>query len=136
MNVLTRGVLLLICLMQAACATGSGLREEFDRSVKTYNKMLRWHEIESAGMTYVDPDQLELFQKQAEDLKKRGLSVTEFRILTAQFNREKDTGDVVAEFDYFILPSNRIKTVSYHQKWSYRTDLKGWKLTTVLPDFE
>jgi hypothetical protein len=136
MQLLTRGLLLTVCLLLSACTAGSALQEEFDRSVKTYNKMLRWHEIESAGMTYVDPEQQDEFQRQAEDLKKRGLSVTDFRILTAQFNQEKDTGDVVAEFDYFILPSNRIKTVSYRQKWSYRKELKGWKLTTALPEFE
>lgn len=136
MKILKKELLLVVCLLLSACATGSALQEEFDRSVKTYNKMVRWHEIESAGMSYVEPDQQDEFQKQAEELKKRGLSVTDFRILTAQFNKEKDTGDVVTEFDYFILPSNRIKTVSYRQKWAYRKDLKGWKLSSTLPEFE
>ncbi|MDD2583070.1 MAG: hypothetical protein PHR66_13860 [Desulfuromonadaceae bacterium] len=131
-----------MCLTLTSCATLTGLSErfdkskEFDRSVKAYNRMLRWHEIESAGMTYIEPEQLKEYLKRAETLKQRGLSVTDFRILTAVYLPETKTGDAVAEFDYFILPSNRIKTVSYPQKWIYRENLKGWKLKSGLPDFE
>ena len=56
MRMLTRGILLFSCLMLTACASRPDLSGEFDRSVKAYNRMLRWHEIENAGMTYIDPD--------------------------------------------------------------------------------
>src|SRR5665647_1357357 len=128
MHKLINGVLCIVCLALTACASQTGLREEFDRSVKAYNRLLRWHELESAGMTYIDPVQREEYQKQAGLLKKRGLSITDFRIVTTQYHPEKKTGDAVAEFDYYILPSNRIKTVSYRQEWLYREELKSWKL--------
>lgn len=142
MKWLTKGVLCIVCLTLTACATLTGLSgrfdkgKEFERSVKSYNRMLRWHEIESAGMTYIEPEQLEDYLKQAKTLKKRGLSVTDFRILTAVYLPETKSGDAIAEFDYFILPSNKIKTVSYRQKWIYRESLNSWKLKSGLPDFE
>ena len=136
MTRLVNGFLCVMCLMLAACATQTGLSEEFDRSVKAYNRMLRWHEIENAGMTYIDQGQQEEFQKQAETLKKRGLSVTDYRILTSRYLPEKQVGDVVAEFDYYILPSNRIKTISYRQEWVYLENIKSWKLKSGLPVFE
>ncbi|MDD2272346.1 MAG: hypothetical protein PHP95_09180 [Desulfuromonadaceae bacterium] len=136
MTRLINGFLCIVCLMLAACATQTSLSEEFDRSVKAYNRMLRWHEIESAGMTYIDPELRDEYLKQAESLKKRGLSFTDFRILSARYVPEKKTGDAVAEFDYYLLPSNRVKTVSYRQAWVYTESSKKWKLMSGLPDFE
>ena len=133
---LVKGFLCVICLTLTACATQIGLSEEFDRSVKAYNRMLRWHEIENAVMTYSDPEEREEYLKQAETLKKRGLSVTDFRILSSRYIPEKKSGDVVAEFDYYILPSNRVKTISYRQEWVYLESIKSWKLKGGLPAFE
>ncbi len=133
---LINGFLCIVCLMLAACATQTSLSEEFDRSVKAYNRMLRWHEIESAGMTYIDPELREEYLKQAESLKKRGLSFTDFRILSARYVPAKKAGDAVAEFDYYLLPSNRVKTISYRQAWVYTESDKKWKLMSGLPDFE
>lgn len=128
--------LVVICMALTACATQTGLSEEFDRSVKAYNRLLRWHEIESAGVTYIDPELREDYLKQADTLKKRGLSVTDFRILSSKYIPERKSGDVIAEFDYYILPSNRIKTISYRQDWVYQENLKSWKLKSKLPVFE
>lgn len=129
--------LLITCLLLGACASSqTGLHEEFDRSVKAYNRMLRWQEIENAGITFAAPEQREEFLKKAATLKKRGLSVTDYRILTTQYAQEKKSGDVITEFDYYLLPSNRIKTISYRQAWVYHEELKGWKLKSSLPDFE
>lgn len=136
MRWLKGGILLLTCLMLSACATQTGLSEELDRSVKAYNRMLRWHELENAVATYSDPEQREAYQKQAETLKKRGVSITDFRILSTRYLPEIQTGEVVAEFDYYILPSNRVKTVSHHQEWVYRESIKSWKLKNGLPPFE
>ena len=131
MTRLVKGFLVVIFLMLTACATQTGLSEEFDRSVKAYNRLLRWHEIESAGVTYIDPELREDFLKQAEILKNRGLSVTDFRILSSKYIPEKKSGDVITEFDYYILPSNRIKTISYRQDWVYQESIKSWKLKQV-----
>jgi hypothetical protein len=131
--------LLLCCLLPAACAGGTAkIREEFDKSVKNYNKMLRWHEVPGAGMTYMVPEGREAFQKSAERFRKQGVTITDYRILTTECLPDKGTGDVVAEFDYYILPSNRIRTLTYLQEWVYRQadDVKSWKVKSPLPPFE
>lgn len=129
-------VLCLACLSLTACASQSTLNEEFDRSVRAFNRMLRWHEIENAGMTYIEPEQRETYLKNADSLKKRGLSFTDFRILSSRYISDRKAGDVVAEFDYFILPSNRVRTISYRQEWVYLESSKSWKLKSGLPAFE
>lgn len=136
MTKLLNFVIITVCLMQAACATQSSLSEEFDRSMKAYNRMLRWQEIENAGATYIDPEKSNEYTMQAELLKKRGISFTDFRILSSRYIPEKKAGDVVAEFDYYIMPSNRIKTISYRQEWFYLENSKSWKQKNLLPVFE
>ncbi|MFZ4857608.1 MAG: hypothetical protein ACOYL3_14545 [Desulfuromonadaceae bacterium] len=135
---LTHGIVLLSYLMLTACAaaTQANLSEELDKSVKAFNRMLRWHEIENAGMTYIDPALRDQFLKEAESLKKRGLTFADFRILTSQYLPEHKSGDVLAEFDYYVMPSNVIKTVSYRQEWVYQVGIKSWILKTGLPVFE
>ena len=130
------GVLLALSLFLGACATQSSLTEELDKSVKAYNRMLRWHELENAVMTFGDSEQREASLTRAELLKKQGISITDFRILSTRYVPDRKAGDVVAEFDYYILPSTRVKTISHRQEWLYQKDIKGWKLKNSLPAFE
>lgn len=136
--------LLLACLITGGCSyvdsyiTKPAIRSEFDKSVKDYNRMLRWQEMESAGMLYMDAELRDAFMQSVASIKKRGVTITDYRILATDYDVEKVTGEVRVEFDYYIMPSNRIKTLPYKQEWIYRTlseDLKVWKLKSELPDF-
>ena len=134
------GMLLVWGLLASSCATmrNKNIREECEKSIKGYNRMLRWQELESAGMVYIEQEQRDEFFKAAESLRKRGVTITDYRIRTMECLPEKGTAEVLAEFDYYILPSNRIKTKTYKQSWDYRQigEQKFWKLKSGLPLFE
>jgi len=143
MKQLYRYAMMFVVLMLCSCALAlqaknANISEEFEKSMKGYNKLLRWRDIEGAGMIYMDPELRDAFLKSAEDIKKRGVTITDYRILTSECLPEKGTAQAVVEFDYFELPSNRIKTLTYHQKWTYldTEDKKGWQLETGLPSFD
>ena len=136
MRIIKRALLLFSCLVFTACATEIGLRDEFDKSIKSYNRMLRWNEVENAVMTYMDKEFREAFLINAEMFRKRGITLTDFRILTSECLPEKKSGEVIAEFDYFILPSNRMKTTTYRQQWVYKDSINSWKLKSGLPAFD
>jgi len=139
--------MLLCCLLSAACVSDVNIRSEFEKSVKQYNSKLRWQEIESAGLLFMETDMLEAYLASAEAIKKKGITITDYRILAShmlpvQAGRDT-TGNAVVEFDYYILPSNRIKTLTYKQDWIYREIGKReyfkqmtWKLKSGLPVFE
>jgi predicted Holliday junction resolvase-like endonuclease len=131
-------VLMLCSCAYALQAKNSKISEEFERSAKDYNKLLRWREVENAGMIYMDPESREAFMKSAEEIKKRGVTIADYRILTSECIPEKKTAEVVVEFDYYTLPSNRIKTLTYRQNWSYldTEEKKGWQLKSGLPPFD
>ncbi len=136
--------ILLCCLVTAACAASEAvIRTEFEKSVKSYNRMLRWREIENAGLTYLEQDQREAFLTTAGTIRKKDITITDYRILFMESSAKKNTGRAVVEFDYYILPSNRVKTLTYKQDWAYEkadkeddSDRKAWKLKTGLPDFD
>lgn len=136
--------ILLCCLVTAACAGDAVVRVEFEKSVKNYNRMLRWREMENAGLMYIEPDLREAFLTSVGKLRKKDITITDYRILYFESSSKKNSGNAVVEFDYYILPSNRIKTLTYKQEWIY--DLvdkedkdsknKAWKLKSGLPDFD
>src|SRR5690349_1123006 len=115
------GMILTWGLLASSCATMriKNIREECEKSVKGYNRMLRWQELENAGMLYIEPELRDEFFKAVESLRKRGVTITDYRIRTQECLPEKGTAEVLAEFDYYILPSNRIKTKVYKQSWNY-----------------
>jgi hypothetical protein len=131
-------VLMLCSCAYALQAKHANIREEFAQSMKGYNKMLRWRDIESAGMVYLDPQLRDEFMKTAGEIKKRGVTITDYRIVSSECLPDKGTAEVIAEFDYYALPSNRIKTLTYRQKWNYldTEEKKGWQLKSNLPLFE
>lgn len=135
-----RYVMLFVILLLCSCAYAkqANIREEFDQSSKGYNKMLRWREVENAGMLYLDPELRDAFLKSAEGIKKREVTITDYRILTSECIPEKKTAEMVVEFDYYALPSNRIKTLTYRQNWIYldTEEKKGWQLKSGLPPFD
>ena len=143
MKLCYRFMMIFVVLMLCSCAyalqaKNSKISEEFERSAKDYNKLLRWREVENAGMIYMDPESREAFMKSAEEIKKRGVTIADYRILTSECIPEKKTAEVVVEFDYYTLPSNRIKTLTYRQNWSYldTEEKKGWQLKSGLPPFD
>lgn len=143
MKQLCRYVMVFVLLILCSCAYAlqakhANISEGFEQSMKGYNKMLRWRDVENAGMIYLDPELREEFFKTAGDMKKRGVTITDYRILTSECLPEKGTAEVVTDFDYYALPSNRIKTLTYRQKWIYldTEDKKGWQLKSSLPAFE
>lgn len=140
MRIVNIFTVVLCCLLMTACAYThqSGMREDFEKQVKDFNRMLRWQEMEHAGMLYLVPELRESFIKGAESARKKGITITDYRIITTECTPEQNSAVSVAVFEYYTLPSNRIKSVTYYQDWIYRdmNDKKGWKLNSRLPLFE
>ena len=139
-RLMTLGMLLVWVLLTLSCASmkNQNIREECEQSIKGYNRMLRWQEVENDGMVYIEPELREEFFSAAESFRKKGVTITDYRIRTQECLPETGTAEALTEFDYFILPSNRIKTLNYRQLWTYHEngDKKGWRLKSGMPLFE
>ena len=137
-RIIIRGLLLLCLMIVSGCAYRMGTCEVHDQSMKAFNRLLRWHEVESAGMAYLESSLRDTFMKSAADMKKRGVVITDYRILTSECLADKRSAEVIAEFDYYVQPSVRVRSISYRQLWIFGDDdeKKSWKLKSGLPPFD
>jgi hypothetical protein len=117
--------------------------EDCEKIIKNYNRMIRWQEAEKASIALVDKKQRPEYDKAAESMRRRGVTIADYRVLAQECLGEKKKAQSTVEFDYFIMPDNRMKTVTDRQSWILREenpaepDLgEGWKLTSPFPDFK
>ena len=138
-------LLLIAPLLFGGCAAYKTMnrQENCDKVMKDYSRMIRWNEAEKIGMALVGPKQRAAFDKTAESIRRRGVSMVDYRILAKQCMSEQKKAEATVEFDYFILPDNRLKTITDHQTWIFLeenpqdpTAGEGWKITSSLPEFK
>lgn len=138
-------LLALTSLLLNGCASYQNMnrQEECEKTIKNYNRMIRWQEAEKASIVFVDTKQRPAFDKGAELLRRRGVTMADYRILAQECLPGKMKAEATVEFDYFVLPDYRLKTVTDRQNWIFREEAPaesapgtGWKLTSPLPDFK
>lgn len=135
----------LVLLILNGCTTYRNMtrQEDCDKVVKGYSRMIRWNEAEKAALAFVDQPLRDSFSKSAESMRRRNVNMADMRILASECKGEKKSAEATVEFDYYMMPDNRLKTVTDRQKWIFREedpknpDLgEGWKLITPFPDFK
>ena len=138
-------LMLLAATLASGCASSSSYAitnssEKCDKSVKNYNKMLRWNEADKAGIAFVDVKHRLAFKQAVDSMKKREINITDFRIQVTECGLQKKDIEAVVEFDYYQLTSGKLKTVTDRQIWVYQDSTDGvpagWRITSPLPAFK
>jgi len=131
----------LATLIIGGCSTFDTIKNaniggEFEKSSRAYVQLIRWHEMESAMVTYVDTPLRADYQKRITEAGET--QVVDYRIKSMACDPVKGEAELTVEFDYFRLPSTRVLTVADHQKWSYveQSGVHSWQLQTLLPVFK
>ena len=127
-----------LLLMLSACQSlhYMNVAEDFDKGTRSYLKMVRWNELDKAPLTFVDEPLREEFEKRIKGRK--DVQIADYRVKYMDCRPEKGEGEVTVEWDYYIPPSVKLKTVEDAQKWRYieKEEQKGWLLKTLLPEFK
>jgi hypothetical protein len=141
MNLIKTLAAVMIPLLFAGC--GTMMREikekdiaiEFDQSARGYNRMVRWHELDSAE-AYVTPKLRDEFHKRI--IAAGEVTIVDYRVKSMECSPVKKEGSVRVEFDYYRPPSVTLRTREDHQLWTYEGEegKRAWRLTTLLPDFK
>ena len=131
-------LLLTLLLMLSACQSihYMNVETDFDKGTKGYIKMVRWNELDNAPLTFVDEPLREEFEKRVKVRKE--VQIADYRVKYTDCRPEMGEGEVTVEWDYYIPPSVKLKTLEDAQKWRYieKLDKKGWMLKTLLPEFK
>jgi uncharacterized protein YceK len=145
MRIMLLLLFVLTSLLLNGCASYQKMnrQEECEKTIKNYNRMIRWQEAEKASIVFVDTKQRLVFDKGAELLRRRGITIADYRILAQECLPDKMKAEATVEFDYFVLPDYRLKTATDRQSWVFREQNPaeadpgtGWKLISPLPDFK
>ena len=133
--------MVVVSVMLTGCGTMKEMKIrniaiEFDQSTARYNRMVRWHEFDTAEATYVPPKLRDEYRKRIMAAKE--VNIVDFRVKSMECSPEKREGSVVAEIDYYRPPSVTVRTLEDRQLWSYEGDEehRAWRLTTLLPEFK
>lgn len=132
-------LLSVIIALAGGCETvqKSLIANEFEQNSKSYNKMIRWNELDKADAIFPPPGQREEFKGKV--MAAKGVKVADFRIKSLECSPETGEATVVLDIDYYREPSVTMKTVEDVQKWKYELEgvgVRRWRLMTMPPDFK
>lgn len=140
--------MLLLFFNLTACSAVTSIKnynrnEDCDKVLKAYRNMIRWNEAEKAAIAFVDKPLRDDYNKAAEQMRRRKVSMVDTRMLAQECLANSKSAEATIEFDYYIMPDVRLRTLTDRQKWIFReSDSErpelgdGWKLVSPLPDFK
>jgi hypothetical protein len=130
-----RKFIAIAVLFFALVSCSSNIREEFDTVFTKYNDALTSNDLRLTFIFVADKAR-EPYLKSYEASKNARLF--ECRIVKKTVDELKREARVEVEIDYYMLNSNRVKTLRYVQEWSHieENKVKDWKLLTPLPEFK
>jgi uncharacterized protein YceK len=130
-------LLLLVIALMGGCETirNKSITWELEECSKSYNKMIRWHEMDKAEAVFPPEELQEEFTRKVRAA--RNVTVTDFRVKKMECSPEKGEATVVVDIDYYREPSVTVKTLEDKQEWKYveENGNKRWRLMTLPPDF-
>ncbi len=124
---------LALALVLTSCS--HNLREEFDASLSKYNDLLSRNELGAAKL-YTANSIREEFINRAAALKDE--RIVDYKIINIRYAEEKHRASVDVEISYYNLYHNKVKSLQDIEEWTYSEEngAKGWRLTSVLPEFK
>jgi len=129
---------LLLTLAIGGCSNYEQMlmQDQFDKTTKEYNRMLRWDDLEAAGMNFADTSIRPDYLTRAEAAK--GVKITEYRVKYTDYDPLRGEAKIKVEIDYYIPPSPVLKTLVDNQRWAYKgpESDKSWRLMSLLPEFK
>jgi hypothetical protein len=129
-----RKSLLLLMLVMVLGACSHNVRDEFDESLKQYNDLFRWNELETTSVFVADPLRADYIvrAKAAKNIR-----VVDFRVIGSRYDEKRNKASVEVQVDYYLLSSATVKSLRDTQEWSYQGEkgARRWRLVSQLPEF-
>ncbi|WP_455217927.1 hypothetical protein [Kaarinaea lacus] len=126
---------LTACLMALAlsgCATTSDKLDRLERSVRGYEKALRWAKFDMA-YSYV---KWESGEQPMVPAYLKNIRLTNYSVANNKFDEDSMTASQVVTIYYYNQSDLREKQVEDHQQWKYFDDVDRWLLVSKPPEFK
>ncbi len=123
--------LLLPALLLGACATTSGRMDDLDRTLKNYDRAIRWGQFDAVYAFRQWKDE----ERPTAPQSLKNLRVTQYKVLSTDLSIDKQRYTQVVKIHYYLLDSPREREVTDRQKWEYDEEQKRWWLVSEIPAF-
>ena len=130
-----RNLFAVLALALALTSCSHNLREEFDASLSKYNDLLSRNELGAANRYAANSIRAEFINRAAALKDER---IVDYKIINIRYAEEKRRASVDVEISYYNLYHNKVKSLQDIEEWTYSEEngAKGWRLTSVLPEFK
>jgi hypothetical protein len=127
---------LLLILSSCQSIRDQKAAEDFTNTSRGYLRMVRWHELDKAPLSFIDDSLREEFKKRID--ASRETRIFDYRVRNLECNVQKGEAGLTVDWDYYTPPSVKVKSVEDVQKWRYvkENDKGMWLLMTLLPEFK
>jgi hypothetical protein len=126
---------LMAMMTLAACSNYVyDLQGKFDESLKKYNNLYRWNELDRAGAFFSDSIREDALVRTKAA---RNVRIVDSRILSTTYDEKRRKAIVEVEIEYYFLSTTKVKTLRDTQEWAYQEEQGSgsWRLTSLLPEF-
>lgn len=125
----------LCCLLLVGCVStrDDNRGRELDASLKTFTKLMRWGEFESASAYLVSRDGA----PRAVNLDRlRGFRITQFEVSSQIVANDGAEVKVQHRVQYYGEDSGVVRTLQYDQNWWYDPERRRWFVDSDLPELK
>ena len=124
--------LLGLTLLAGGCATPADKFDTLDRSLRGYEKAVRWGKFDIAYTFYRSGDDQQLIAPQyLKDIR-----VTRYEVNSRDFNSETMTTKQIVTISYYHMDTQRERSITDTQNWEYDKEKKRWFIVSEPPSFQ
>lgn len=125
--------LLVLWVLTAACA-GGGAGRELTQTLDTYEKYIRWNELQQA-ITFVDPKTRAENPNEAFELERfEHVRVTGYEVRARDLTPDQKELVQTVQLTLYNVHNLRERRVVDRQRWRYDEASERWLLVSGLPD--
>lgn len=125
-------ILLALAALLAGCATTSEQKDALDRTLRAYERAVRWNTAQAMYAFAPQSEQAPATAPSAlEDIK-----VTAYDVLDLHVNEARTEATQRVRIKYYRLSYAREVSIIQDQKWRYAKDKERWSLISAPPRFD
>lgn len=119
--------LLLCSLSCVSYGSQKNSPEGLGVALKAFNTTIRWGDYKTAA-AFFPPAQQARFWQTAEEFSRK-VRIVDFEIRQGFIEPESQTGIGILSFRYYYTNDPNLRTRTIQQKWVYRDQPKGWRVS-------
>ncbi|UCE88618.1 MAG: hypothetical protein JSW10_09805 [Pseudomonadota bacterium] len=128
----TGAMLFALFAQLVGCSTTDKLNE-LDYTVRAYERVIRWGDLEMTGQFRKERDVVLTDQD-----KKRmaGIRVTSYDVVDSSVSKDKLHAQQLVKIRYYFQDTMVEKTISDRQDWAFDEETQKWYLESYPPEFK